>query len=132
SSDPASIPPVPPSSLVPPLLPPVGSPHALLILSHGFEFTQSIWYWYADFWHSVTHWSFAPTGMKLHWMTLSHAVPHDDGVAPVPPPGVPPPPLDPWDGGGTMFVRHAGSQTEFSAHDANRSICLDEALSQSA
>jgi hypothetical protein len=101
----------------------------VLILSHAVLLTQSIWYWYAFATHSELHFDFALRGMKLQLTSLSHAVEHDAAVAPPPPLVSPPPPPPP--GAGWIFVRHAGSQIEFSAQPVKTSICDVVAESQS-
>src|SRR5690606_102928 len=71
------LPPVSPPSLMPPHFEAI-SPQAVL-------FTQSIWYWYPLFEHSAPHSAFAPTGMRLQEMSLSHALEQLSALAPPPP-----------------------------------------------
>lgn len=122
-------PPLLPPLLPPPLLPPPlledPPPQALWILPHSVLFTQSIWYWYASFWQTVRQPALSPTFTKLQATSLSHAVPHEDAVAP--PPLAGPPPA----GFGVMFVRHAGSQIDVPAQFVKTSICEGVAVPQS-
>ena len=50
----------------PPVSPPTGFPHSFVIAAQAVPTTQSIWYWYADFAHSLRQMDFSPTLMKLH------------------------------------------------------------------
>ena len=64
--------PIPP----PPPPPPPDSrlPQAFGISPQALPFTQSIWNWYALFWHSVSHAARSPTLMKLHETSFAQAV----------------------------------------------------------